>query len=389
MPVGDRARRADRTVHLVWPDVVAIQRLAGPGRRHLAVIQQFAPRRGIGAQRGFGVSERRHRRHGFPLHPQLARGQHRILFALGHHADEVALHHHIDQARHIAHRFAVDREQAVADEIAAVAASVRRPHHAPMQHAGDAHVVDEGQHAACLGGDIDAASRAADDAVGRHRLDRHVVGQRQRHVLALHQRAIADGGVGPEHAELAILRFELAGRHAQLLCGARQQPCACLRRGTAQRDGGNLDRCAGDGRALVGRGLGMAEHHAHLRQRHVEFFRHDLRQRRADAGAQVDVAIEGQHLATVAHGDEDVRQRRHVVRRRAGLAGRGTRRRLRRARDQQHAGCLQQCQPQRAGGGGIGLCHGLQGRCRHRLPISFNGGAVILPANGVRATQSS
>ena len=61
----------------------------------------------------------------------------------------------------------------------------------------------------------------------------------------------------------------------------------------------------------------------------------------------VHVAVEGQHLAAFAHRHEDVRQGRHVVRRRPA-GRRRPRRRLRRTRHQQHAAGLQQRRALRA-----------------------------------------
>ena len=57
----------------------------------------------------------------------------------------------------------------------------------------------------------------------------------------------------------------------------------------------DLDRLAGDGRALVGDVRGIAEHDDDARKGHVELFSDDLPKRGANAGSEVDVAVESSH----------------------------------------------------------------------------------------------
>ncbi len=73
--------------------------------------------------------------------------------------------------------------------------------------------------------------------------------------------------------------------------GQRQQPQTGLGRRLAQRDRRDLDGLAGDGRALVGAERAVAEHDGDLFEVQIEFLGDDLRQRRADAGAKIDMAV--------------------------------------------------------------------------------------------------
>ena len=77
-----------------------------------------------------------------------------------------------------------------------------------------------------------------------------------------------------------------------------------LRRRLAQRHRGDLDGLAGDGRALIGHARGIAEHHDDARKGHVEFFGDDLPERGADAGAEIDMAVEGGDRAVGGDLDE-------------------------------------------------------------------------------------
>ena len=170
--IRDRAGRADRTVHLVRPDVGALHRLGGRrnGGIDVALVDQHARRRRIGAQRLLDVLQVRQRRGRLPAHLQLRGGLDRVFLALGDHADEIADPHHRHQSLDIADRGFVDRDQAGADERAGIDAGIRWPHHAAVQHQGHAHVVDIDQFAGRLRRQVGARHRLPDDAVGARRL---------------------------------------------------------------------------------------------------------------------------------------------------------------------------------------------------------------------------
>ena len=172
--IRDRAGRADRAVHLVGPDVGPLHRLggAGDGRIDIALVDQRARRRRIGAQRGLDVLQIGQRRRRLPAHLELRRRLDRVFLALGDDADEIADPDDGDQPGNIAHRGLVDRDQAGADERAGIDAGIGRAHDAAVQHAGHAHVVDIDQFAGRLGRKIDARHRLPDDGVGIDGLDR-------------------------------------------------------------------------------------------------------------------------------------------------------------------------------------------------------------------------
>ena len=91
---------------------------------------------------------------------------------------------------------------------------------------------------------------------------------------------------------------------SQPLRGARHQKMPRLRGRLAQRHRRDLDGLAGDGRALVGNKRGIAEHDDDARKGHVEFFGDDLPERGADAGAEIDMAVEGGDRAVGGDLDE-------------------------------------------------------------------------------------
>src|SRR4030095_5346352 len=75
--------------------------------------------------------------------------------------------------------------------------------------------------------------------------------------------------------------------------GARDQKMPRLRGGLAQGDRRDLDGFAGDSRALIGNARGIAQHDDDARKGHVEFFGDDLSERGANAGAEIDMTVEG------------------------------------------------------------------------------------------------
>jgi hypothetical protein len=80
------------------------------------------------------------------------------------------------------------------------------------------------------------------------------------------------------------------------------------RRGSslAQRLRRDLDGLAGDRRPLVGRARRIAQNHGHAVEGDIEFLGDDLAKRGADAGAEIDMAVEGGDPAIAADDDEDL-----------------------------------------------------------------------------------
>ncbi len=110
------------------------------------------------------------RRNRAPLNDQGVRRGDRLLLPFRHHADEIALGDDPDDAGDMGDGAFVHRDQAFADEVARIDPSVGRPHDPSVQHAGQAHIVDEDQLAGRLLRDIDAADRSADHGIGLRRL---------------------------------------------------------------------------------------------------------------------------------------------------------------------------------------------------------------------------
>ena len=303
--IGDRAGRADRGVHLVRPDIGSRHRLRGAGNRRIdiALVDQRSRRRRIGAQRGLDVLQVGQRRHRLPAHLELRRGLDRILLALGDDADEVADPDDGDQSGNVAYRGLIHRDQAVADEVTDIDAGIGRTNDAAMQHAGHAHIVDVNQFAGRLRRQIDARHGLSDDGVGVGRLHRNVVRQFKLDGFARDQFAIADAAIVLA-ADQAVFDDEILDRKLQPLRRTRDQKLPRLRRGLAQRHGGDLDGFAGDRRALIGHERGIAEHDDDARKGYVEFLGDDLPERGANAGAEIDMAVIGGDRSVGGDPDE-------------------------------------------------------------------------------------
>nr|GFC18322.1 hypothetical protein [Tanacetum cinerariifolium] len=92
--------------------------------------------------------------------------------------------------------------------------------------------------------------------------------------------------------------------HTPALRGLLQQEAPGLGRGIAQGNGGDLQRGAGDGCTLIRCPLGVAEDHRDLIHLQVQLLGDDLRQRGANAGAEVNVTVEGIYAAVLVDGNE-------------------------------------------------------------------------------------
>ncbi len=303
--IGNRAGRADRSVHLVRPDVGSRHRLRRAGNRRIdiALVDQSPRRRRIGTQRGLDVLQVGQRRHRLPGNLQLRCGLDRIFLALGDDANEVADLHNGDKSGDVAHGGLVDRDQAVADEITDIDAGIGRTNDAAMQHAGHAHVVNVDQFAGCLRRQIDARHGLADNGVGIDRLHENIIGQFKLDGLTRNQFAIADAAIVLA-ADQAVLDNESFDRKLQPLRRACDQELPCLRCGLAQRHGSDLDRFARDRRALIGHQRRIAQHDDDARKGDVELFGDNLSERGADAGAEIDMAVIGGDRSVGGDPDE-------------------------------------------------------------------------------------
>ncbi len=230
-------------------------------------------------------------------------GLDRVFLAIGNDPDKIADFDHGDQARNIADRGFVDRDQAGADKGAGIDPGIGRAHHAAVQHAGHAHIVNINQFAGGLRRKIDAGHRLPNNAVGIGGLDGNALGQFEADDLAGNQFAVADAAVIAPADQAVFHRKVLLGKF-QPFRGARDQELPRLCGRLAQRHRGDLNGLAGDGGALIGNQRGIAQHDDDPRKGHVEFFGDDLCQRGADAGAEIDVPVVGRDRSVGCNLDE-------------------------------------------------------------------------------------
>ncbi len=191
-----------------------------------------------------------------------------------------------------------------------------------MQHAGHAHIVDKDEAARRLGGHVHSRRRGADDTIVRGIFDGRIVRQREPDPLPADQLAVREATVvldaGPDDA---ILHDERVRRDIENRGGPRNEEVSGLRRGAPERDRAELNALAGDRWALIRRNGSVAKDHRHPLESDIQFLRDDLRERRADARAEIDVSVEGRYLPC----RRDDHERRERFRRR--LIERGLRRR--------------------------------------------------------------
>ncbi len=298
----------DRCMHLVGPEIRAVDRFGRSLERGIdvALVDQDARCRGISTQRFLDVLEVGQRRHLLPGESQLAGCSDGIFLTHRDDANEVGDAHHRDETENVAHRGFVDLKQARADKIAAIDTGIGRAHDAAVQHSGHANVVDVNQFAGGLGRKIDARHGLTDDAIVVVGLHLDVVGKFEADDVVADQLAKADRAVVP--ANEAVLDRKVLDREFKPLGGARDQKLPRLSRGLAQRHRRNLDGFARDRCALVRNPCGIAEHNHDARKGHVQLFGDDLPERGADAGAEIDMAVESRDRTVRGDLDEGLEQ---------------------------------------------------------------------------------
>ncbi len=241
---------------------------------------------------------------------------------------------------HVGDRRRVDRLQRVADEVAVVGAGVRRPHDAAVQHAVDAHVVDEDRVAARLRRQVDARHRTADEAMVRDVLDRRRRIEDELDASAGDERPEADRAIAGDAD--AVAHDDVVDRHVEHRRRAADEPRARLRGRAAQRRRVDLDRRARDRRALVRRERRVAHHERHGVHRDVELVGDDLRQRGPQPGAEIDMTVQRDDAIVVEDAQQDLDAFGRIGRHDRRLAVRGVRRRRGGADDDERAVALEQ-----------------------------------------------
>ncbi len=312
-------------MQLIGPNVFAPEPFGRRAKRALDVapVDKDARARRMGGERRPRVGQIGRFRSFAPFDAERPHRRLRLLLALGDNADEVADGDRHDNARKMRDRSLVDAEQRTPDMIAAIEAGIRRPHDPAVQHAGNTHVVHIDEAASRLGRKVDAGRRRADNAPLRGGFHGNVVGERETDARPPDQFPVGDTTIIVRlRPDDAVLDHEVGRRDAEGLRRPRDKEMARLRGGAPQRPRAQLDRLARNGRALVGRERAVAEHHRDAREGHVQFLGDDLRQRRSDARAEIDVAAEGRHIAGSRDDDERFeRLRLRAVHGRAGDLG--------------------------------------------------------------------
>jgi hypothetical protein len=182
-----------------------------------------------------------------------------------------------------------------------------RAHHARVEHAGHAEVLHVGVGAGDLAGDVRP----------RHRLAHHgvVLGvlQRRGRVQLQLEGPVADQlGIGEAALRLgaqeddAVLHGEVDGGHPRLLHRHLDQGLARGGRGLTELHPRDLNGEAAPGRALIRRERGVALDQLDLVEAHVELLGHHLRDRDADARADVHLARVRGDGAILVDGEEAI-----------------------------------------------------------------------------------
>ena len=282
VPEGEPARRRDGRVREVGPGEPRADGAGGRTGRRLR-LGEHRLLRGRGDQEagevalvGEGVLLLPHRRRAQSrLRPQ------RVLLPLGDDAQERAVPDDGDDAGHPAGGLLVQRHQD--------GAARGRPHDAAEQHPVRAEVVEEAAPAGHLVGHVDAGQGAPHHSVVGGRLGRgtglEVTVQRHRRG----QLPVADAApVG--RGDAAVGHRQLAGGNGQPGGGLREEQRPHLGAHGAQRTARVHDRQAARGVGLVGADVGGSRHHADAAGVDVELLGDDLRERRQQALAELDLA---------------------------------------------------------------------------------------------------
>ena len=312
-------------MQLIGPNVFAPEPFRRRAKRalHLALVDEDARARRMGGERRPRVGEIGRFRSFAPFDAERPHRGLRLLLALRDNADEVADGDRHDNARQMRDRRLVDPDQRTPDMIAGIESGVRRPHDPTVQHAGNTHVVHINEPAGRLGRKVDAGQRRAHDPSLRGGLHGNVVGERETDARPPDQFAVGHTAIVVRlRPDDSVLDHEVGRRDAKGFRRPRDKEMARLRGGAPQRPRAQLDRLARNGRALVRRDGAVAEHHRDPHEGDVQLLGDDLRQRRSDACAEIDMAAEGRHLAGSRDDDERFeRLRIRAVHVRAGALG--------------------------------------------------------------------
>ena len=294
-------------MQLIRPDIRSRQAFGrgSKGSLDVALVEEHARARWVVHERRRNIAESGSLRRLAPFHFQRAHRRLGLLLALRDDPHEIAHRDGRDHSGQMRDRRLVHTDERPPDMVSRIEAGVGRADDPTVQHAGHTHVVDEHEAAGRLGGQVHAGRRGADNPVLRNRLDGDIVRERKPDAVGPDQLAIGYAAIvlraGPDDA---VLHDELRGRNAKNLGRPRRQKLAGLGCRAPQRDRAELDRLARDRRPLIGRDCGVAQHQGNSLEGDVQFLRDDLRERRPNAGAEIDMPAEDRHLARRRDKDE-------------------------------------------------------------------------------------
>ena len=301
-----RRRRAERGMHLVGPLVARFEGRRGIGGRIASRRHRGLDRRAVddgkadplvAAQALVDVA----RRQPVALVPQDCGGEafgrlHRLEFVLRGDREEAAVAHDLDA---FAGEPGVHR-RIVAEVARAV---MRRPHHARVQHAGSAHVLQEVRPAADQILHLPRHGRGSDMAERRARLERRVRVDVDAQRLSGGELPVAGPPVGGARMDGAVIDLQRGGIDVEQARGAREQMAPRGRRGPAHRLARLGHRIAAGRDALVRREPGLGPHGLHPGEVDVELVGDEQRHRGRDALADIDLAAAHDHSLPGAEGN--------------------------------------------------------------------------------------
>ena len=159
-----------------------------------------------------------------------------------------------------------------------------------MEHAGESHIGGVRRATSDDVPCLEARQRLADVPVTSVGKERDVLGDRAGERRIGDELAVRDPRGARDHVTFA--RVQLLDLDAEAAARAREELGPSERRGAAE------DRClllrgvAAVGAPVVRRQVGVAHHHPHPIDRHVQLVGHDLGESRADALAELDLSGE-------------------------------------------------------------------------------------------------
>ncbi len=175
-----------------------------------------------------------------------------------------------------------------------------------MQHPVDLEIVDEHVAAVDLARDVGPRERLTDDSVRGGIAQLRLRIDLDAETLVADEIAEAYAGAARFRAHLTVDRVEIRRRLAAARRGEPDQRLACGGRRLPDLDAAAHDAAAAGGRALVGRQRGIALDHRDPLDADAELFGGHLRNRDAQALAEIDLARVNRHRAIGVDGDEAV-----------------------------------------------------------------------------------